>query len=66
MTIPTQKPFIPAATLGVLQARPVPPRPLDAAVAQPNPNHRERPIAEAGVSASAGAPRRGQLVNLLV
>jgi hypothetical protein len=67
MTIPAQRPLIPASTLGVLQTRPVPQRPPDASGAPPNPHHRERPIIEGGSTAEPGGPpRRGQLVNILV
>jgi hypothetical protein len=63
MSVPVQRPTIPAVTLGVLQARPVPQRPDG----QPgNPHHRERPIIDASEPAQGAAPRRGQLVNILV
>jgi len=66
MSISAQRPYIPSATLGVLQARPTPARTEDAAVPA-NPNRRERPMIDATPAGGSGtAPRRGQFVNILV
>ena len=61
--IPSQRPILPAQTLGVLQTRPVQPRQPETGPA-PNPNLRERPIIDP--AGAATTPTRGSLVNILV